>query len=90
MPLRFGKFKPNYPALILVAVYGVAFLIYMIGYVRFASSYQENSDEENAKSLEAMKWFFVGCPIVILLTQILLFVVGSFESRQILIGVRDY
>lgn len=88
MPLRFGSFKPNWPALGLVAAFSVGFLLYIVGYGRFASSHRSLYDEQNNHSIESMKFFLLGCPIVLLITQILLFVVSSFQSRQILIGVR--
>lgn len=87
-PERFGPFRPNWVSLSLAVLYSVFFLVYIVGYSKFNSSYHVLYSEEEYKSVQNMKWFLIGCPIVILLTTFALFVVSSFQSRQILLGVR--
>lgn len=87
--LRFGSFKPNWWALGLAGAFSLAFIVYIAGFTTFKRNYTALYDAQNEAALNNMKWFLVGCPILMLVTSILLFVVASFESRQILLGVRN-
>jgi flagellar biosynthesis protein FlhB len=87
--LRFGSFVPNKIGLVLAVTYIIFFIVYMVGYTMFNSSYHALYEEEEYRAIQSMKWFLVGCPVVILLAAIFLFIVSSFDSRQILLGVRN-
>jgi len=87
-PLRLGSFKPNWIGLALTVTFVLFFIIYMVGYKQFDSAYRALYDNDDYKAISNMKWFLVGCPVVMLVTAVVLFIASSFESRQILLGVR--
>jgi ABC-type branched-subunit amino acid transport system permease subunit len=84
--LRFGAFKPNIPGLALTACFFLCFLLYILGYDSFTSAYYVLYKQDEYKAIQNMRWFLIGCPVTMLLTSILLFVVSSYSSRQILLG----
>lgn len=88
--IRLGSFKPNWIGLCLTVTFVIFFIIYIVGYKQFDAAYRALYDNDDYKAITNMKWFLVGCPIVMLITTVVLFIASSFESRQILLGVRKH
>jgi magnesium-transporting ATPase (P-type) len=88
--LRFGSFKPNILGAALFGFFFLFFVVYMAGYYNFNKAYHVLYDEDEYKSIQNMKWFLIGCPVTMLISAFILFIVSSFDSRQILLGVRFY
>lgn len=89
MQLRLGTFKLNWVAIDVSFFFVLGFILYFGGYAHFLNLYLKMYYQAGDSPLKSIQWFLVGWPIVMLLVTIGLCLLASFESRQLLLAVRQ-